>query len=102
VIVAYSYVSTPDAGVADAFEAAMGSRARRVEQFPGFVRFEFRREVGRSRRHVIATWWETLDDLRRYLASDDHRATHQKLDPHVRARIGKPRVEVHEVLEVSP
>ena len=99
-IVAYSFVSAPP-GAAERFAAAMSQRSRAVERFPGFLRFEFRREVGRRHRFVIVTWWENRDDLRRYLASDEHRRTHERLPAAVRAEIDPPRVEIHEVLEVS-
>lgn len=79
----------------------MTARGRRVETFPGFVRFEFRRELGNGARYVIATWWRTREDLRRYLSSPAHRATHGRLSEAARRGLGPPRVEIHEVLEVS-
>lgn len=99
-IVAYSYVSASERAAA-AFERAMARRSRKVEDFPGFVRFEFRREVGKQHRFVIATWWHSREDLRRYLASDEHRFTHAKLADDIRAEIAPPRVEIHEILETS-
>lgn len=100
-LVAYSYVATPDAVTAAEFAAAMAQRSRLVESFPGFVRFEFRRELGRDRRFVIATWWESRDDLQRYLRSPEHAVTHERLAAETRVMIGRPRVEVQEVLETS-
>jgi heme-degrading monooxygenase HmoA len=79
----------------------MHARSRSVEKFSGFIRFEFRRELGRSPRFVIATWWETRDDLRRYLASEEHKSTHGMVPAELRAGLGRARVEIHEVLEVS-
>lgn len=99
-IVAYSFVTASPRASAG-FAAAMAQRSRSVERFPGFVRFEFRREVGRRHRYVIVTWWQSRDDLRRYLASDEHRTTHEKLPAELRAEIDPPRVEIHEVLEAS-
>lgn len=99
-IVAYSFVSATGRA-ADEFVAAMSQRAREVETFPGFIRFEFRRETAHQKRYVIATWWETRSALRAYLVSEEHRATHDKLTDRTRAEIGPPRVEIHEVLEVS-
>ncbi len=101
-IVAYSYVPVLDERAGDRFAVAMRRRSHAVERFPGFVRFELRRELGRDRRYVIVTWWRCRDDLRRYLASPEHRATHAKLPPDVRHGLGPARVEVHELLEVSP
>src|SRR5918992_5680676 len=98
-IVAYSFVPVSDEQAGHKFAGAMANRSRAVEAFPGFVRFEFRRELGRASRYVIATWWESRDDLRRYLASPEHRSTHERLDESARAGLGPARVEVQEVLE---
>lgn len=100
-IVAYSFVPVSDEGAGQEFAGAMARRSRVVETFPGFVRFEFRRELGRASRYVIATWWESRDDLRRYLASPEHRSTHQQLGESARAGLGPARVEIQEVLEVT-
>lgn len=100
-IVATSYVkvASPEAG--EAFAAAMAARSRLVETFPGFTRYEFRLERGKEPRYVVVTWWETREDLQRYLSSPEHRSTHEKLPELIRAGLGPPHVEIHEVLEVS-
>ncbi len=100
-IVAYSFVPVSDAAAGQEFATALAARSRAVERFPGFIRFEFRREAGRNGRYVIATWWETRRDLARYMSSPEHRATHGKLSADAAARLGPARVEVHEILEVS-
>lgn len=100
-IVAYSYVPVRDPAAGEAFAAAMADRSHEVERFPGFVRFEFRREAGRAGRYVIVTWWRTRADLQRYLASAEHRATHGRLEAWVRGGIGPARVEIQEVLETA-
>jgi heme-degrading monooxygenase HmoA len=100
-IVVYSFVPVSDEQAGREFAGTMARRSRAVERFPGFVRFEFRREVGRSNRYVIATWWETRAYLRSYLASPEHRLTHQRLSKSARAALGPARVEIQEVLEVS-
>lgn len=79
----------------------MRSRSRLVEGFPGFRRFEFRQEAGRGGRYVIVTWWDSREDLKRWLASDEHKSTHKRLSDGSRSEIDPPRVEIHEVLEVS-
>ena len=99
-IVAFSFVPISDEKAGLEFAEAMARRSRRVETFPGFVRFEFRRELGRANRYVIATWWESRDDLRRYLASPEHRSTHERLSASARAGLGPAKVEIQEVLEV--
>jgi heme-degrading monooxygenase HmoA len=100
-IVAYSYVPVADERAGREFAAAMAQRSRAVETFPGFVRFEFRRELGRGCRYVIATWWRSRADLRRYLSSAEHRATHGRLSEAARTGLGPARVEIHEVLEAT-
>ena len=100
-IVAYSFVPVHDPQAGEEFARAMNTRSHAVEGFPGFVRFEFRREVGRENRFVIATWWESRSDLKRYMASPEHRATHGALSESGRDGLGPARVEIHEVLEVS-
>ena len=100
-IVAYSYVPVLDQAAGEAFESAMRHRSRAVETFEGFRRFEFRKEVGRQHRFVIATWWDTRADLKRYMSSEEHRSTHSKLTPEQRAGLGRPEVVIHEVVEVA-
>jgi heme-degrading monooxygenase HmoA len=101
VIVAYSYIPVTDPEAGMWFRGAIENRSKAVEGFPGFVRFEFRQELGRSSRFVIATWWETREDLRHYLASSEHRRTHGMVPEALRAGLGRPQVEIHEVLEAS-
>ena len=100
-IVAYSFVPVCDEHAGREFADAMADRSRAVESFPGFVRFEFRRELGRAGRYVIATWWESRDALRAYLASPEHRATHARLSESTRTGLGPARVEIQEVLEIA-
>jgi heme-degrading monooxygenase HmoA len=101
VIVAQSSVHIGNESAEAEFLAAMTTRSREVERFPGFVRFEFRRDARSRGRYVIATWWESRADLRRYLASPEHRVTHERLTTEARGSIDPPRVEVHEVLDAS-
>jgi heme-degrading monooxygenase HmoA len=101
VIVAYSYIPVIDRATGEWFRGAIQKRSRSVERFPGFIRFEFRQELGRSPRFVIATWWETREDLRRYMGSAEHRRTHGMVPKELRTGLGRARVEIHEVLEVS-
>ena len=100
-IVAYSYVPVLDKGAGDAFALAMESRTRAVETFEGFRRFEFRKELAHAQRYVIVTWWDSRADLKRYMSSPEHRATHSHLTDAQKAGLGQPEVVVHEVLEVS-
>ena len=101
-IVAYSYVDATTDEAATAFEEALSTRGRAVERFPGFVRFEFRRDLRRRNRYVIATWWNDRDDLRVYLASEEHRRTHERLSPEHQRALGPAHVEIHEIVEASP
>ena len=100
-IVAYSFVPVHDKQAGVAFAAAMAARSRTVERFPGFIRFEFRRELRRDGRFVIATWWESRAHLKRYLSSPEHEATHGKLSDGARGLLGPARIDIHEVIETS-
>lgn len=100
-IVAYSYVPVLDPEAGEAFAAAMKSRSRAVETFQGFRRFEFRREIARGQRFVIATWWDSRADLKRYMGSEAHRSTHSHLTIEQRAGLGRPEVVIHEIMEIS-
>lgn len=100
-IVAYSYVPVLDPAAGAAFEVAMEQRSHAVETFEGFRRFEFRKEIGRQHRFVIATWWDSRADLKRYMSSEEHRSTHAKLTAEQRAGLGRPEVVIHEVVEVA-
>jgi heme-degrading monooxygenase HmoA len=100
-IVAHSCVHIGSEAAEAEFLTAMRTRSRKVERFPGFVRFEFRRDARSHGRYVIATWWESKADLRRYLASPEHRETHERLTAGAQGSIDPPRVEVHEVLDAS-
>ena len=100
-IVAYSYVPVLKEEAGEAFAKAMSVRSHAVESFEGFKRFEFRRELGKNGRFVIATWWETRADLKRYLSSPEHRSTHAQLTQEQREGLGKPEVVIHDVMEVS-
>jgi len=101
VIVAYSYVPVIEEAAGDAFALAMSHRSRSVETFPGFRRFEFRRELGKKGRFVIATWWDSREDLKRYMSSPEHKATHSQLTKQQREGLGKPEVVIHDVMEVA-
>ena len=100
-IVAYSFVPVHNEQAGAEFELAMANRGRAVERFPGFLRFEFRRELRSPSRFVIATWWETRADMKRYLGSPEDRATHGKLSESARRSLGPAHVEVHEVIEAT-
>ena len=100
-IVAYSFVPVHDEEAGVEFAVAMSNRSRAVERFPGFLRFEFRRELRPPSRFVIATWWETRADMKRYLSSPEHRMTHGKLSEDARRSLGPAHVEIHEVIEAT-
>ena len=100
-IVAYSSVRIADRAAESEFLAALRTRSRQVDRFPGFVRYELRRDARCRHRYVIATWWQSRADLQRYLASPEHRQTHARLSAATRSVIDGPRIEVHEVLDAS-
>jgi heme-degrading monooxygenase HmoA len=96
-VVAFSRVAFPDQALGEAFAAALAGRSHLVDRFPGFQRLEVLLPAKRGGDWVLATWWDTRDDLRRWLRSDEHRLTHLRapaeLDPYLRSA----RVEIFEV-----
>jgi hypothetical protein len=46
---------------------------------------------------VLATWWDSRDDLRRWLRSDEHERTHRRAPAELGPYLRSARVEVFEV-----
>lgn len=46
---------------------------------------------------VLATWWDSREDLRRWLQSREHEATHERTPPELEPFLKEARVEVFEV-----
>ena len=96
-VVAFSRIAFPDDSLGDAFAAALADRSHLVDEFPGFQRLEVLLPVTRGGDWVLATWWNSRDDLRRWLRSAEHERTHQRAPAELHPYLKQARVEIFEV-----
>ena len=96
-VLALSRVSFPDRELGELFVGALERRSHLVDGFPGFQRLEVLSPARADGDWVLATWWETRDDLRRWLRSSEHRETHERTPDPLRPFLREARVEVYEV-----
>lgn len=96
-VVAFSRVSFPDNVLGEQFVAALDDRSHLVDEFPGFQRLEVLSPAKTGGDYVLATWWDSRDDLRRWLKSHEHRETHDRTPDALRPYLRTARVEVYEV-----
>jgi heme-degrading monooxygenase HmoA len=94
---ALSRVAFPEAELGEAFVRALQGRSHVVDGFPGFQRLEVLSPARADGDWVLATWWETRDDLRRWLRSAEHGLTHDRTPDSIRPFLRTARVEVFEV-----
>ncbi len=64
---------------ADLLEAAFQSRIRLVEGAPGFPRIEVWRDVVRPGVFQMVSWWDSAEDFRTYMRSEEHRCSHARI-----------------------
>lgn len=98
-VVAFSRVAFPAAELGEEFVRALEQRSHLVDGFPGFQRLEVLSPAKANGDWVLATWWDTRDDLRRWLRSAEHENTHARTSDALRPYLRKARVEVYEVRE---
>jgi heme-degrading monooxygenase HmoA len=96
-VVAFSRVAFPDRSLGEAFAAALADRSHLVDRFPGFQRLEVLLPAKRGGDWVLATWWDSRDDLRRWLRSDEHERTHGRAPAELHPYLRSARVEIFEV-----
>lgn len=96
-VVAFSRIAFPDHALGEAFAAALADRSHLVDDFPGFQRLEVLLPAKRGGDWVLATWWDSRDDLRRWLQSHEHAETHDRTPESIRPYLRQARVEVYEV-----
>lgn len=96
-VLALSRVHFPDEELGELFVSALRQRSRLVDGFPGFQRLEVLSPARADGDWVLATWWETRTDLRRWLGSSEHRETHERTPDPLRPFLRRARVEVFEV-----
>jgi heme-degrading monooxygenase HmoA len=96
-VVAFSRVAFPDRSLGETFAAALADRSHLVDGFPGFQRLEVLLPAKPSGDWVLATWWDTRDDLRRWLRSDEHKLTHGRAPTELNPYLRTARVEIFDV-----
>lgn len=96
-VLALSRVRFPDQELGELFVTSLRARSHLVDEFPGFRRLEVLSPARADGDWVLATWWETRADLRRWLRSAEHRETHERTPDPLRPYLREARVEVFEV-----
>lgn len=87
----------PRPELGELFVAALQERSHLVDGFPGFHRLEVLSPARADGDYVLATWWETRDDLRNWLRSHEHAATHARTPAELTPYLRSAKVEVFEV-----
>ena len=96
-VVAFSRVAFPSEALGEQFVGALDNRSHLVDGFPGFRRLEVLAPAKEGGDWVLATWWDTRDDLRRWLKSHEHAETHDRTPEALKPYLRQARVEVYEV-----
>ncbi len=94
---AFSRVAFPDERLGELFVQALRERSHVVDGFPGFRSLQVLAPARASGDWVLATWWDTRADLRRWLASAEHAETHARTPDSLRPYLRKARVEVYDI-----
>lgn len=96
-VLALSRVAFPDRELGELFVASLARRSHLVDGFPGFRGLRVLAPARRDGDWVLETVWDTRDDLRRWLRSEEHERTHARTPAALRPYLGKARVEVYEI-----
>ena len=96
-VLALSRVAFPRPELGELFVAALQDRSHLVDGFPGFHRLEVLSPARADGDYVLATWWETRDDLRNWLRSHEHSETHARTPEELAPYLRSAKVEVFEV-----
>ena len=76
--VAYSLIEVPEAG-RDALIASFSDRLHEVERWPGFHHLEIWADRADPTSFVMVSWWDSEEQFRAYMGSDDHRRSHARI-----------------------
>ena len=76
--VACSHLNVPEAG-RSALIAAFRDRLGRVDDWPGFQRLEIWEDSADPTAFVMVSWWDSEAAFRSYMASQDHRLSHERI-----------------------
>jgi len=81
----------------EAVERYFRNRSHLVEGFPGFRYLQLLRPQAGEATHTFVTAWEDRESFRRYMASEEHAASHSREPGEIMARTAV-RHEAYEVL----
>ena len=73
--------------------AAFGRRARLVEDHDGFVDLQVWRSDSDQGEVIMVSRWRDRDAFRAYMRSEDHRTSHDRMDPSLKQAIDLERLE---------
>jgi len=76
--VAYSLLEVPEAG-RDALIDSFADRLHRVDRWPGFSHLEIWADPADPTSFVMVSWWDSEEEFRAYMGSDDHRRSHARI-----------------------
>lgn len=89
-----------DASRSDELVTAFRGRAGLVESHAGFVDLQVWRSDRDPGEVVMVSRWRDRDDFRAYMKSDDHRASHERIDPALQDSMKLERLEQMHTYEV--
>jgi diguanylate cyclase (GGDEF)-like protein len=76
--VAHSRLTVPEGGRDDLI-ASFEERVGLVDAWPGFRRLEVWEDRADPTAFVLVTWWDSEEEFRSYMGSDDHRRSHARI-----------------------
>ena len=85
---------------ADQLVAAFRQRVGAVDEHDGFIDLQVWRSDRDRDELCMVSRWRDRDCFTRYMRSDDHRASHGRIDPDLQAAIQLERLEHMQTFEV--
>jgi len=87
---------------ADAFEERFQERAGLVDGMPGFVKFQILRPTQEGKPYIVQTYWESHDHFTAWTESEEFKQGHGRSSTLPKeAFLGKPELEIHEIIQVT-
>jgi heme-degrading monooxygenase HmoA len=80
--------------------AAFRARAHLVDDADGFLDLQVWRSDRDPSEVLMVSRWRDRDAFKAYMKSDDHRVSHHRIDPDLKAAIGLERLEHLHTYEV--
>ena len=87
-------------GKSDELVAAFGQRAGLVDSHDGFVDLQVWRSDRDPAEVLMVSRWRDKDAFREYLRSNDHRVSHDRVDPVLRHAVKLDRLDSMHTYEV--